>query len=113
MLVRAALKTVLDQHESVVQASSEYASASSVETASKARGLLKQLIGCECVLGIMMSLQAIVLLEILNKAIQSRSLAIFGAVADMEVLYKGLEGLRTEEAFRAMFAFSVIQRAGC
>ena len=43
VLVReAALKTVMDQYGSVVQALSEYAEASSGETASKARGLLKQ-----------------------------------------------------------------------
>ena len=52
MLVRgAALETVLDQHESVVQALLEYAEANSEETASKARGLLKQITGGEFVLG--------------------------------------------------------------
>ena len=95
----AALKTVLDQHESVVQALPEYAEARIGETASKARGLLKQMTGGEFVLRIMMSLPAINLLESLNKAVQSQSFAISGAVAAMEVTYKGLEGLRTEEAF--------------
>ena len=47
----AALKTVLDQHECVVQALSEYAEANSEETASKARGLLKHITGGEFVLG--------------------------------------------------------------
>ena len=100
VLVRgAALETVLDQHESVGQASSEYVEASSGETASKARRLLKQITDDEYVLGIMMSLPAINLFESLNKAVQSRSFAISRAVAAMEVTYKGLEGLRTEEHF--------------
>ena len=68
------------------------------ETASKARGLLKQITCGEFVLGIMMSLPAINLLESLNKAVQSRSVAISSAVA-VEVTCEGLEGLRMEEAF--------------
>ena len=56
-----------------------------------------------------MSLPAIILLESLNKAVQSRSVAISGAVAAMEVTYKDLEGLRTEEAFRGIFASCIIR----
>ena len=109
VLVRgAALKSVLDQHESVVKALSEYAEASSGETASKAIGLIKQITGGEIVLGIIMS-PAINLLESLNKAVQSRSFAISGAVAAMEVTYKGLEDLRTEEAFHGLFASCIIR----
>ena len=109
VLVRgAALETVLDQHESVVQALSEYAEASSEETASKARGLLKQTTGGEFVRGIMMSLPAINLLENLNKTVQFRSFVIAGAVAAMEVTYKGLKGLRTEEAFHGILASCII-----
>ena len=85
------------------------AEASSGETTSKARGQLKQITGDEFVLGIMMSLPAINLLESLNKAVQSRSVAIFGAVAAMEVTYKVLEGLRTEEAFHGIFASCIIR----
>ena len=48
--MRAALKAVLDQHESVVQALSEYAEESTGKTASKPRGLLKQITGGEFVL---------------------------------------------------------------
>ena len=110
VLVRgAALKTVLDQHESVDQALSKYAEASSGENASKSRGLLKQITVGEFVLGIMMSHNpAINLLESLNKAVQSRSIAITGAVASMEVTYKRLEGLRTEDAFHEIFASCII-----
>ena len=60
VLVRgAALKTVLVQLESVVQAWSEYAGANSEETVSKARGVLKQITSGEFVLEIMMSLSVI------------------------------------------------------
>ena len=68
--------SVLDRHESVVQALSEYAEVNSEETASKARGLLKHITGGEFVLGTMMSLLVINMLESLNKAVQSRSFAI-------------------------------------
>ena len=92
MLVRgAALKTVLVQHENVVQALSEYAEASRGETTSKARGLLKQITAGKFVLMILLSLPAINLLENINQAVQSRSFAISGAVAAMEVTYKVLE----------------------
>ena len=110
MLVRgAALKTVLDQHENVVQALSEYAEVSSGETASKARGKFKQITGGELVLRIIMSLLAINLLENLNKAVQARSVAISGAAEAMEVTYKVLEGMRTEEAFNGIFASCIIR----
>ena len=110
MLVRgAALETVLDQHESVDQALSECAEESSGETASNAKGLLKQIIGGEFVLGIMMFLPVINFLESLDKAVQSRSFAISGAATAMEVKYKGLEGLRTEEAFHGIFASCIIR----
>ena len=110
VLVRgAALKTVLAEHESVVQALLEYAEASSEETASKVRGLLKQITGGEFVLGIMMSLPAINLLESLNKAVQPRSFAISDAVATMEVTYTDVEGLRTEEAFHVIFSSCIIR----
>ena len=56
----------------------------------------------------MMSLPAINLLETLNKAVQSRSFAISGAVAAIEVTYKGVEDLRTEEAFHGIFASCII-----
>ena len=59
--------------------------------------------GGEFVLGIVMSLPAINLLDSLSKAVQSRSVAISGAVSAMEVTYNGLEGLRTEEAFYGIF----------
>ena len=110
VLIRgAALETVLDQHESIVQALSEYAETNSEETVSKARGLLKQIKGGEFVLGIVMYLSAINLLENLNKTVQSQSFAISGAVAAMEVTYKGLEGMRTEEAFHGIFACCIIR----
>ena len=51
-----------------------------------------------------MSLPAINLLENLNKTVHSRSFTISGAVEAMKVTYKGLEGLRTEEAFHGIFA---------
>ena len=70
MVRGTALKTVLDQHENVVQELSEYAEASSGETRSKARGQLKQITGGEFVLRIMMSLLEINLLENLNKSAQ-------------------------------------------
>ena len=110
VLVRgAAPETVQDQHDSVVQALSEYAEANSEETASKARGLLKQITGGEFFLGIIISLPAINLLENLNKTVQSGSFSISGAVAAMQVTYKGLEGLRTEEAFHGIFASCIIR----
>ena len=98
------MKTVLDQHQSLDQALTEYAEASSGEPASKTRGLLKHINSSEFVVGIMMALPAINLLENLNKAVQSRSFTISGAVAAMEVTYRGLEALRTEEAFNELFA---------
>ena len=107
MVRGAALKTVLNQHESVVQALSEYAAASSGETIYKARGLFKQITGGEFVLGIIISLPAINLLENLNKAVQSRSSPF--VVAAMEVTYKVLEGLRTDEAFLRIFASCIIR----
>ena len=55
-----------------------------------------------------MSLPAINLLESLNKAVQSRSFAISGAVAAMEVTYKRLEVLRTEEVFHLISASCII-----
>lgn len=51
----------------------------------------------------MMALPAIELLETLNRAVQSRSFTISGSVAAMEVTYKGLEGLRSDEAFYQVF----------
>lgn len=98
------MKTVLDQHQSLDQALTEYAEASSGEPASKTRGLLKHINSSEFVVGIMMALPAINLLENLNKAVQSRSFTISGAVAAMEVTYRGLEALRTQEAFNELFA---------
>ena len=56
-----------------------------------------------------MSLPAINLLENLNKTVQSRSVAISGTVAAMEVTYKGLEDLRMEEVFHRIFASSIIR----
>ena len=56
-----------------------------------------------------MSLPTINLLESLNKAVQSRSFAISGDVTAMEVTYKGLEGLRTEEAFHGISASCIIR----
>ena len=83
------MKTVLDQHQSLDQALTEYAEASSGEPASKTRGLLKHINSSEFVVGIMMALPAINLLENLNKAVQSRSFTISGAVAAMAVTYRG------------------------
>jgi len=57
-----------------------------------------------------MSLPAINLLENLNRAVQSRNFTISGAAAAMEVTYKGIEGLRTEEAFHEIFASCIIRR---
>ena len=88
---------------------SEYAETNSEEIASKAKGRLKQITGGEFVLGIMMSLTAINLLENRNKTVQSRSFAISGAVAAMQVTYEGLEGLRTEKAFHEIFVSCVIR----
>ena len=90
------MKTIMDQHESLDKCRSEYAEASSGEPASKARGLLKQINSGEFVLGIMMALPAINLLENLNRAVQSRSFTISGAVAAMGVTNNGLQALRTE-----------------
>ena len=85
LLVRGvALKAVLDQHEAVVQPLSEYAKASSGQPACKARGLLKQITCGQFVLGVMMCLPTINLLENLNRAVQSRSFTISGAVAAMD-----------------------------
>ena len=62
----------------------------------------------EFVLGIMMSLPAINLLDNLNKAVQTRSFAISDALTAMEVTYKGLEDLGTEEAFHEIFTSCII-----
>jgi hypothetical protein len=105
VLVRgAALKAVLAQHASLGEALAEYAEASSGEPASKARGLLKQINSGEFILGIMMALPALDLLENLNRAVQSRSFTISGAVQAMQVTCNGLETLRTEESFHKLFA---------
>ena len=80
-----------------------------MEKLSKARGQLKQITGGEFILGIMMSRPAINLLENLNQAVQSRSFAISGALAAMEVTYKILEGLKTEEAFHGIFTSCIIR----
>jgi Domain of unknown function (DUF4371)/hAT family C-terminal dimerisation region len=104
VLVRgAALKTILDQYESLCEALGEYAEVSTGDPASKARGLLKQINSGHFVLGLMMALPAIELLETLNRAVQSRSFTISGSVAAMEVTYRGLEGLRSDEAFHQVF----------
>ena len=50
-----------------------------------------------------MSLPAISLLESLNKAVQSRSVAISGAVAAMEVTYKGLKVCERKKHFMEYF----------
>ena len=81
----------------------EYAEVSTGDPASKARGLLKQINSDHFVLGWMMALPAIELLETLNRAVQSRSFTISGSVAAMEVTYRGLEGLRSDEAFYQVF----------
>ena len=104
VLVRGvALKTILDQHESLDKSLSEYAEANNREPTSKARGLLKQINSGEFVLGIMMTLPAINLLENLNRAVQSRSFTISGAEAAMGVAKKGLQALRMKEAFHKIF----------
>ncbi|XP_014678241.1 PREDICTED: zinc finger MYM-type protein 1-like [Priapulus caudatus] len=104
VLVRgAALKTILDQHESLSDALSDYADASTGEPASKARGLQKQIKEAEFVLGLKMALPAINLLESLNRAMQSRSYTISNAVAAMKITYEGLSGMRSEETFHDLF----------
>ena len=57
----------------------------------------------------MMSLPAANLLENLNKAVRSQSFAISGTVTAMEVTYKSLEGLKTEEAFHGVFVSCIIR----
>jgi hypothetical protein len=110
VLVRgAALRTIMDQHESLDRSLSEYAEASNGEPASKARGLLKQINSGEFVLGIMMALPTVNLLENLNRAVQSRSFTISGAVAAMEATNEGLQALRTEEAFHEIFASCTVR----
>jgi len=104
VLVRgAALKTVLNQYDSLCEALDEYAEVSTGDPASKARGLLKQINSGHFVLGLMMALPAIELLETLNRAVQSRSFTLSGSVAAMEVTYRGLDGLRSDEAFYQVF----------
>jgi transposase len=65
--------------------------------------LLKQINSGHFVLGLMMALPAIELLETLNRAVQSRSFTISGPVAAMQVTYRGIEGLRSDEAFYQVF----------
>jgi hypothetical protein len=104
VLVRgAALKTILDQFETLCEALGEYAEVSTGDPASKARGFLRQINSGHFILGLMMALPAIELLETLNRAVQSRSFTISGSVAAMDVTYKGLEGLRSDEAFHQIF----------
>ena len=92
----AAIKTVLNQYESLCEALDEYAEVSTGDPASKARGLLQQINSGNFALGLMMALPAIELLETLNRAVQSRSFTLSGSVAAMEVTYRWLEGLRSE-----------------
>ena len=104
VLVRgAALKTVLDQYESLFESLGEFAEVSTGDPASKTRGLLKQINSGHFVFGLIMALPAIELQETLNRAVQSRSFTISGFVAAKEVTYRELEGLRSDEAFYQVF----------
>ena len=72
--------------------------------------MLQQVNSGNFALGLMMALPAIELLETLNRAVQSRSFTLSGSVAAMEVTNRGLEGLRSDEAFYQVFQSCVARR---
>ena len=92
------VSNVLDQFESVLECFDQLGN-SSTHVATRARGLQRQLLSGNTVLGLLMASEWLKPLECLNRSLQARSETVAGMIKSVNTVVEDLHQLRTDEGF--------------
>lgn len=98
-----AIKSIVDNVESIVEALEEYSANSSGEAATKARGFITAISNGSFLLCLKIALTVVTTLENLNTAVQSRKACVSSMIEMMKMTVTYLQNLRSADSFGRLF----------
>lgn len=99
----SALMQIMKYLEEILEALETYDGEASGVAASKAKGLLLVIGNGDFILAVKCMLSVILLMENLNRAVQSRSVSVSSMIASMHVTKDNLLSLRCDDKFKVLF----------